>query len=173
MSVDVVFKGLKVRDLEKYTPVLKASNKGMPTKQQFKFVEAYIQTRKLDEAYILAGYAIPAKKNHRSWIMLKAQSIRDRPSVQTLLKLVIKDWYEEQGITVEFLVREALKTYDQADTIKDKIAALRFVSELGAFTGKVKGGYNENHKRAREKGRKLRLEKLRLKKAAELPAPVL
>lgn len=134
MSDLVEVEGLKLYgDLEHYSKVMMNYGMEIPTQKQFKFVEAFIASGGHGEtAYRSAGY--PVHANNLRWIRMKARTVKKSESVRALLQIAIADWFHKQEITVASITQKALDVYNTADTAKDKIAALRLISELGGLT---------------------------------------
>ena len=117
--------------LAKYVPKQYGRTKHYrkPTPKQIRYVELFMKTGDRWAAYHGAGYKsvhdIPRRYGRRS-----IHQIHNSPTVQAMLAAVLRSTLEDVGISARELVDKAMAAYDNADTVKDQIAALRLVTQI-------------------------------------------
>jgi len=128
--------GLKLKPLAHYRSMTKGTAK-QPSQQQYKFVDAYLKTESLAKAYVIAGFGgNPHRQKTKSWLTMLGSRVRRSDAVNFLFDEMMDEWMSVRKMKVEFMLNEAMKVYESADTTRDKLDALRFVSELTGLVGK-------------------------------------
>ena len=137
--IDKECKGLELKPLKYYADRV-GELRFAPTQQQYRFVDAYLKTENMGKAYTMAGYMPKMNAKAKSYVRLLGNNVRKEIGVSFIFDMMLRDWFIERQMTVEYLLNEAMKTYDNADNAKDKLNALRFVAELGGYRGKAGTG---------------------------------
>ena len=103
-----------------------------PTPKQLKYAEVFLKTGDRKQAYEAAGYAnmdnYPAK-----WVRRTIYNIHNQPSVQRILNAAMRDALEEIGVTTTNIVRLALQAYDNAETVRDQLEALKLITNISTL----------------------------------------
>ena len=100
-----------------------------PTSKQIRYAELYLAGNDRVDAYHGAGYKDVSKKIPRL-ARRDIYNIHNSKGVQFILNAVVRDTLKEMCITTEALIAHALRAYDNADTIREQIDALRLITDL-------------------------------------------
>ena len=119
-------------DLETYNHTLVSCGSEPATVKQLKFVNYFLLTGSSLQAYNAAGYRgiNQYDTNNRS---RKVNQVVRRTVVSNLLKIAMRKWCTENRVTRESLATKALEAYDNADTVRDQLNALKLVAKLSGF----------------------------------------
>jgi len=100
-----------------------------PTPKEFAFAKKYIECGDRKTAYDYAGYASIDNYDKRNQQSLMRR-IATGEAVMYLLKIATKEWAMEQELNAHALASKALKAYENADTVRDQINALKFIAQV-------------------------------------------
>jgi len=126
-------KGMELKPLQYYKDIAPGIHY-LPTQQQYRFVDAFLKTESIVEAYRQAGYSTRCGEG---WIRLSANKVRNKQGVMFLFDQLMNDWLEARKVNTQYLLSEALKSYEGAETTRDKIECLRFISEVSGLKYKT------------------------------------
>ena len=119
-------------DLDYYKQVFVKRGMCPPTMKEFTFARVYLATNNQRIANDAAGYPSVAHL-HPDNQMKYTRTIKMQVGIQNLLKFAVKEWYDEQQISVRRICNEALKAYNNADNVRDQLNALKFIARLGGY----------------------------------------
>ena len=119
-------------NLDYYSQVFVKRGKVPPTMKEFIFAQVYLATNNQKTANDAAGYpSVEHLDKHTQ--MRYTRAVKMQPGIQNLLKFAVKEWYDEQQITVRSICNKALKAYENAETVRDQLNALKFIAKLGGY----------------------------------------
>jgi hypothetical protein len=99
------------------------------TAKQLKYVELYMKTSDKWAAYHGAGYKSVQHKEPRL-ARRDIYNVHNSVGVQRILGAVLRDTLDDLGVSAKELVSLALRTYHNAETVPDQLAALDLITRI-------------------------------------------
>jgi len=119
-------------NLDYYSQVFTNYGKMPPTMKEFIFAKVFLATNNQKTANDAAGYPSIDHLSLNSQ-MRYTRAIKMQPGIQNLLRFAVKEWYDEQQVTVHSICNKALKAYENATTVREQLNALKFIARLGGY----------------------------------------
>lgn len=105
-----------------------------PTAKQLKYAWWYYKTGDQLHAYKKAGYAY--EKQTDNMLRKSVYNIHNSHGVQIVLQAVLEETLSSMGISAKKLIEMAMDAYNNADNVKDQIAALKLITSIVPVTFK-------------------------------------
>ena len=103
-----------------------------PTHKQFKFVQVYLETLDVEQAYIQANYTDVSHCKER-WRRRAYWRVMQGKAVGELLRLAMFEWASTNGVTASKIADALVHIINTADTIKDQVAAFRELTQIAGY----------------------------------------
>lgn len=125
-----------IQSRQRHPDIVNRQSTRKPTAKQLKYAWWYYKTGDQLHAYKKAGYA--HEKQTDNMLRKSVYNIHNSHGVQVILQAVLEETLSSMGISAKKLIEMAMDAYNNAENVKEQIAAIKLITSIVPVTFKDK-----------------------------------